>query len=248
MLRLQGKIALVTGCNKGIGLSVATEFLAEGCIVFAGVRNISTLSDALSGLTIQHIDRLHVIALDVTDADSCKQAIQRIRNAYGRLDVLVNNAGLVSYELVPFIDFEHFIKLFQTNVVGLMRMCQLSSRIMTRQQSGSIINISSIVSLKGASGQAAYAATKGAVNAFTLSLSKELAASQIRVNAVAPGMVATERLVSVAREKFNDKIQQIGLGRMADPGEIARICLFLASDDASYVTGQIIAADGNLNI
>ncbi|MDV7399101.1 SDR family oxidoreductase, partial [Arthrospira platensis SPKY1] len=110
------------------------------------------------------------------------------------------------------------------------------------------INISSIVSVKGAAGQASYAATKGAVNSFTISIAKELAKNKIRVNAIAPGMVATERLTKVATEKFSSQIDQIGFGQMAEPRQIAELCLFLASDESNYITGQIIGVDGSLTL
>jgi len=248
MNRLEHKTALITGSNKGIGFAIVEEFLKEGCTVYAGIRNVHEISENLQQLKQEHTQSLHIIELDVTQPESCKSALMAMKKEQGKIDILVNNAGLVSYELVPFINFDHFERLLQTNVIGLMRMCQLVSRLMTREKSGSIINISSIVSVKGAAGQASYAASKGAVNAFTLSLAKELATSHIRVNAVAPGMVATDRLKAVAEEKFSDKVNQIGLGRMAEPNEIAKICLFLASEESSYVTGQIIGADGSLNI
>ena len=247
-MRLENKVALVTGCNKGIGFAIVAKLLQEGCIVYAGVRNLSEVSENLSLLTSEYPDFLHIIELDVTNSETCKNAYLRIKKEQNRVDILVNNAGKVTYELVPFINFELFESMINTNVIGLVRMCQLASRFMTRQSSGSIINISSIVSVKGASGQASYAATKGAVNAFTISLAKELASNNVRVNAIAPGMVATERLIEVADEKFGDKINDIGFGRMANPEEIANLCLFLASDESSYITGQIIGADGSLNI
>lgn len=247
-MRLKSKIALITGGGKGLGLAIASKFLEEGCFVYIGLRDLSTLTESLQILSLKYPESLQIIQLDITRPEDGKLAFQQIKKEKGKIDILVNNAGIVSYELVPFINFEHFEKMFQTNVVGLMRLSQLASRLMTRQNSGSIVNISSIVSVKGAAGQASYAATKGAVNAFTMSLAKELAPSQVRVNAVAPGMIATERLIEVSEEKFRDKIKDVGLGRMASTEEIANICLFLASDESMYVTGQIISADGSLKI
>jgi 3-oxoacyl-[acyl-carrier protein] reductase len=247
-VRLQNKIALVSGSNKGIGLSIVKTLLVEDCIVYAGVRDKSKISEELFVLSRNYTNKLILIELDVTLADSCKSVFQRINQDFGKLDILVNNAGIVSYELVPFINFDFFEKMLTTNVIGLIRMCQLASRIMIRNKSGSIINISSVVSVKGAAGQAAYAASKGAVNSFTLSFAKEIIKSGVRVNALAPGMVATERFIENFQEKFKDKINQIGIGRLANPEEIAKVCLFLASDDSSYLTGQVICADGILNI
>jgi 3-oxoacyl-[acyl-carrier protein] reductase len=248
MNRLQDKIVLITGANKGIGLSIADKFIREGALVYAGIRDVHAISPELLALKELFSEQLVIVGLDVTDAGLCKDVILRIKKEQNRLDVLVNNAGKISYELVPFIKFDVFEEMLQTNVIGLMRLSSLASRLMTRQKSGSIINMSSIVAVKGAKGQASYAATKGAVNAFTLSLAKELATDQIRVNAIAPGMVATERLSKIMTDKFEHVQKDIGFGRLAESEEVANMCLFLASDESSYVTGQIIAIDGSLKI
>lgn len=248
MARLSNKVTLVTGANKGIGFSIVEQFLAEGAIVYAGIRDLSTISAALNDLKEQFLEQLVVVELDVTDATLCKDVILKIKKEQSRIDVLVNNAGQISYELVPFINYDFFEEMFQTNVVGLMRLSTLASRVMSRQKSGSIINMSSIVAVKGAKGQASYAATKGAVNSFTLSLAKELAVDHIRVNALAPGMVATDRLSKVMSDKFEHVKEDIGFGRLAVPEEVAKLCLFLASDESTYVTGQIMAIDGGLKI
>ena len=248
MNRLLDKVALITGANKGIGLSIVEKFLNEGAVVYAGIRDESAISSELQILKDQFPEKLIVISLDVTNAALCKDSILTIKKQHNQLDVLVNNAGKISYELVPFINYDVFEEMLQTNVVGLIRLSSLAARLMSRQKSGSIINMSSIVSVKGAKGQASYAATKGAVNSFTLSLAKELAADQIRVNAIAPGMVATERLSKVMSDKFEHVKNDIGFGRLAEPDDIANMCLFLASDDSTYVTGQIIEIDGSLKI
>ena len=248
MNRLSDKVALITGANKGIGLSIVEKFLEEGAIVYAGIRDLEATSAELQDLKKRFANNLHIVNLDVTNATLCKDLIIKIKKEQGSLDVLVNNAGQISYELVPFINFDRFEEMLQTNVVGLIRLSSLASRIMSRQKSGSIINMSSVVAVKGAKGQASYAATKGAVNSFTLSLAKELASDKIRVNAIAPGMVATERLSKVMADKFEHVQNDIGFGVLAQPEDVANMCLFLASDDSSYVTGQIISLDGSLKI
>ncbi len=244
--RLEGKISLITGANKGIGFAVVSRFLSEGSIVYAGVRDKNAISDELQCLHVNYPHTLVVAELDVTDAQNCKEVIQTIKSQHQNIDILVNNAGKVTYELLPFINFDSFEEMVQTNIFGVIRLTQLAARLMTRQNKGSIINVSSIVSVKGAAGQASYAATKGAVNSFTLSIAKELAKNNIRVNAIAPGMVATERLTKIATEKFSGQIDQIGFGQMAEPSQIADVCLFLASDESSYITGQIIGVDGSI--
>ena len=142
------------------------------------------------------------------------------------------------------IDYEKFRKMLDVNVVALIHLMSLVSRIMTRQQYGSIINMASMVGEKGSKGQLSYAATKGAVIAATKSAAKELADSCIRVNAIAPGMVGSERFKAVLEEKFAQKINDIPFGRLANPEEVAELCLFLASDQSKYITGQIIGIDG----
>ena len=142
------------------------------------------------------------------------------------------------------IDYSKFRTMLEVNVVALINLMSLVSRIMQRQQYGSIINMASMVGVKGAKGQLSYSATKGAVIAATKSAAKELAAHKIRVNAIAPGMVGSERFKAVLAEKFSQKINDIPFGRLAEPEEIAQLCLFLASDSSTYITGQIIGADG----
>jgi 3-oxoacyl-[acyl-carrier protein] reductase len=244
-MRLDKKVSLVSGANKGIGFAVVSKFLAEGSVVYAGVRDGSNISEGLRILQSEYPSTLVIIELDVKNLNNCKQVIQSIKSKHETLDVLVNNAGVVTYELIPFINFDSLEEMIQVNILGVIRLTQLASRLMTRRNTGSIINLSSMVSVKGASGQAAYAATKGAVNSFTLSAAKELSKFNIRVNVVAPGMVATERLLHIASEKFSGAIDQIGFGKMAEPRQIAETCLFLASDESSYITGQIIGVDGS---
>ena len=135
--------------------------------------------------------------------------------------------------------------MFEVNVIAMIQLVQLASRIMTRQKSGSIINMSSVVGVQGVKGQLGYSATKGAVISITKSAAKELIEHNIRVNAIAPGMVGTERFTAVFEEKFKDKIANIGIGRLAEPNEIANVCVFLASDLSTYVTGQVIGVDGS---
>jgi 3-oxoacyl-[acyl-carrier protein] reductase len=241
---LKNKVCLVTGAGKGIGLAVVKRFAEEGGIVYANVRNVNAESEALDKLLLIY-PTIHKSFFDVNHADEVKSAVLGIKKVHGKLDVLVNNAGEVSYELLPLINFEKLQSMMNTNVVAVIRLIQLASRIMSRQMEGSIINISSIVGVKGVKGQLAYAATKGALNAITLSAAKELAAHKIRVNAIAPGMVATDRLKAVLEEKFSERLEDIGFGRMAQPEEIADSCVYLASDLAKYVTGQIIAVDGS---
>jgi 3-oxoacyl-[acyl-carrier protein] reductase len=148
-------------------------------------------------------------------------------------------------KLLSMINFDSLRNMFEVNVIAMIQLIQLVSRIMGRQKSGSIINMSSIVGVNGVGGQLAYSATKGAVISLTKSAAKELAPSNIRVNAIAPGMVATERLVEVFEKSFKDRLNDIGMGRLAKPEEIANACVFFGSDLSEYVSGQVLGVDGS---
>lgn len=240
MKLLENKVALVTGAGAGIGKATAKLFAEEGAAVYAldikGLEWVGSAPDGNGGI--------RPIELDICDFGSVKNTVMNIKKEHGRIDVLANIAGLISYEMMPMIDYDKFRTMLDVNVVALVHLMALVSRIMTRQQSGSIINMASMVGVKGSKGQLSYAASKGAVIAATKSAAKELAESKIRVNAIAPGMVGSERFKAVLEEKFAQKINDVPFGRLAEPDEVANLCLFLASDQSSYMTGQIIGIDG----
>ena len=241
---LEGKICLVTGSNRGIGKAIVERYAEEGAIVYANARKVGSLDEWATSCSLKYNTQVIPLYFDVVDNAAAKQAILRIKNEQQRLDVLVNNAGLVTYELLSMINFESLREMFDVNVIGTIQLIQLASRLMTRQKSGSIINMSSIVGDKGVKGQLAYSATKGAVISVTKSASKELASSNIRVNAIAPGMVGTDRLLEVFEKSFKNRLSDIGMGRLSKPEEIANVCVFLGSDLSEYVTGQILGVDG----
>lgn len=245
---LEDKVCLVTGTSKGIGKAIAEKFAEQGAIVIANARKEGSIDDWANELSEKNNTDVKPYYFDVRDSGNVKKVIMDIRKQFKCLDVLVNNAGVVSYELLGFVNTDKLKDMFEVNVVAPLQLMQLATRLMSRQNAGSIINISSLVGLKGVHGQLAYSVTKGALNTLTLSASKELAPKQIRVNAIAPGMIGTNRLKDVMSEKFQDKIDDIGFGRLGKPEEVADVCLFLASDLSTYVTGQIIGVDGSLDI
>lgn len=241
---LENKITFITGAGAGIGQATAKLFANEGAVVYAadikGLEWVDLFTPAEG--------RIIPVQLDICDFAAVKSTVMAIKKEHGHIDILANIAGLISYELMPMIDYEKFRKMLDVNVVALIHLMSLVSRIMTRQQSGSIINMASMVGEKGSKGQLSYAATKGAVIAATKSAAKELAESHIRVNAIAPGMVGSERFKAVLEEKFAQKINDVPFGRLAEPEEVANLCLFLASDQSAYMTGQIIGIDGGATI
>lgn len=239
---LKDRIAIVTGAGRGIGRAIAELYAHEGAIVYAADILKEELSWTASVSDIE--GRIIPLPLDICDFKAVKDAVMTIKKEHGRIDILANNAGLISYEMMSMINYDFFRKMIEVNVVALIHLMQLVARIMMRQKNGSIINMASMVGEKGAKGQLSYAATKGAVIAATKSAAKELAEYNIRVNAVAPGMVGSERFKKVLQEKFQQKINDIPFGRLADPKDIANIYLYLASDASSYMTGQILGIDG----
>ena len=240
MQLLENKVSIVTGAGAGIGQATAQLFANEGAVVYAvDIKGLEWVDTFMSDE-----GRIIPIHLDICNFAEVKAAVMTIKKEYGHIDILANIAGLISYELMPMIDYDKFRKMLDVNVVALVHLMSLVSRIMTRQQCGSIINMASMVGEKGSKGQLSYAATKGAVIAATKSAAKELAESHIRVNAIAPGMVGSERFKAVLEEKFAQRINDVPFGRLAEPEEVANLCLFLASDKSSYLTGQIIGIDG----
>jgi 3-oxoacyl-[acyl-carrier protein] reductase len=242
---LKGKVCLVTGTSKGLGRAIAERYAEEGAVVYANDMVIGSNDEWAAVYAKQTNSTIIPLYFDVTDFNAVKQGILQIKKEQQKIDVLVNNAGIVSYELLGMTNLDNLRTMFEVNVIAVIHLMQLVSRLMSRQKSGSIINISSIVGVKGVKGQLAYSATKGAVVSLTKSAAKELAEHNIRVNAVAPGMVGTERFVKVFEESFKERLNDIGMGRLAKPEEIANACVFLGSGLSEYITGQILGVDGS---
>lgn len=241
---LCGKTCIVTGAGRGIGKAVAVRFAEEGAVVYAAARQEGTVELWKNDLAEELRNNIRPVCFDMTDRVGMKQAVMQVKKECGRIDVLVNNAGVAFNEKLGLILYENMVKMFEVNVFAVVEMLQLVSRVMVRQKSGSIINISSIVGVEGDKGQTAYSASKGAVIALTKSAAKELAPDNIRVNSVAPGLTDTGMLHETDEKFLEERISNIGMKRLAKPEDIAEACVFLASDRSGYITGQIIGVNG----
>jgi len=240
---LANKVCIVTGSARGIGKAIAEIFATEAAHV--------VVNDVRNGSANEWVDQseyrslLHPFYFDITDSSVVRQNVMEIKKQFGRIDVLVNNAGIEYNELIGMISHDNMERMFRVNVYGTIEMIQAVSRIMSRNENGgSIINISSLVGVRGNAGQLVYSATKGAVIALTKSAAKELAPKGIRVNSIAPGLTQTDMMEQADLDKLQTRINNICLGRIAQPSDIAGACLLLASDYARYISGQIIPVDG----
>ena len=242
---LEKKVCLVTGAAKGIGRKIAERFAKDGAIVYANDLVEGEMDDWAKTLSEEENTTVTPLYFDICDFDAVMKAVLKIKKEQGRIDVLANNAGIVTYEPLLLIDFNKLRRMFEVNVIAMIHLIQIVSKVMKRQQSGSIINMASIVGVKGAKGQLAYSATKGAVVSVTKSASKELAEHGIRVNAIAPGMVATERFLNEIQGRFEEKLANVGMGRYATPEDIADAFSYFASDRSQYVTGQVLGVEGS---
>ena len=240
---LDGKVSIITGSARGIGKAIAEHFVAEGAEVIINDMRAGSADEWIEQNNYR--DHLHAFYFDITDAFAVRQNVMAIKKQFGHIDVLVNNAGVEFNELIGMISHENMEKMFRVNVYGTIEMLQTVSRVMGRNENGgSIINISSMVALRGNPGQLVYSATKGAVISLTKSAAKELASKKIRVNSIAPGLTQTEMMEQADIEKLQGRISNICMGRIAQPKDIAGGCLLLASDYASYISGQVLPVDG----
>jgi len=241
---LQDRACLVTGASRGIGAAIVERFVAQGAVVYANARAEGSLDTVCAALSSSSPGTALPLYFDVTDTAALKDAVMRIKKEQGRLDVLVNNAGIMKGGLIGMIDRASVEETFALNVYATIEALQFAAKLMMRQKAGSIINLASIVGTNGSAGQLAYSASKGAVIALTKAAAKELAPYNVRVNALAPGMIDTSLFRSIGEEAVTRTIESIGLGRVGAPEEVADACVFLASDLSRYVTGQVLGVDG----
>jgi 3-oxoacyl-[acyl-carrier protein] reductase len=243
-----GKVALVTGSTRGIGWATAERLAEHGATV---VLNAHSSEDELSARRDELTDRFggkHMaLKFDVGDRAAVTGAVRQVFSGLRRLDALINNAGILDDALLGMIDERSAERTFTVNTLGTLNTMQASSRLLARS-GGAIVNVASIIGVVGNHGQVAYGGSKAAVIGMTKSAAKELAPSGVRVNAVAPGFIDTDMIKRLPDGIYEERVRSIGMGRVGSPGEVARAIVWLASADASYVTGQVLGVDGGMLI
>ena len=248
MKRFENKIVLVTGAGRGIGASIAKRFASEGAEVIVNYSG----NDEAAQKTVDEITatggQAQKYKCSVNDSESVKVMIDEIIKEFGRIDILVNNAGITKDGLMLRMTDEDFDRVIDVNLKGTFNCTKYVSKYMLKQKSGKIINISSVVGLSGNAGQVNYSASKAGIMGITKSAAKELSSRGITVNAVAPGYVDTDMTKVLSDTIRNEILKNIPLQRMGNVEDISNCVAFLASEDASYITGQVISVDGGMHI
>jgi len=243
---LAGKVALVTGASRGIGKAIACKLAREGAKVIINYNGSKEKAEAVKSEIEAAGGQAEVYQCDVSDYTACETFIQTVIKEEGSLDILVNNAGITKDGLLMKMSEEDFDKVLDTNLKGAFNTIRFASRQMLRQKGGRIINMSSVVGVSGNAGQANYAASKAGVIGLTKAAARELASRGITVNAIAPGFIETD-MTDVLSDKVKEASEaQIPLGHFGKPEDVAAAAAFLASEEAGYITGQVLHVDGGM--
>ena len=245
---LQDKIAVVTGASRGIGRATAKALAREGAMVIVNYNGSKERADEVVSEIEKDGGKAKAIQCNVSDFEQAKEFFGGIVKEYGRIDILVNNAGITKDGLIMKMKEEDFDAVIETNLKGTFNTIRHTTRWMLKQKSGKIINISSVSGILGNAGQANYAASKAGVIGLTKTMARELASRGITVNAVAPGFVETDMTEVLPEAVKETSCKQIPLGRFGKPEEIANAVAFLASEEADYITGQVISVDGGMSM
>ena len=245
-MNLDGKAAVVTGSSRGIGRAIALELSRRGASVVVNYRSSADAANEVVDAIESEGGQAIAVQADVGDPDQAKQLMQAAIDTFGGLDILVNNAGTTRDQLLMLMSEDDWDVVLRTNLKGVFNCCKAAARKMMRQRSGRIVSVSSVSGIAGQGGQTNYAASKAGVIGFTKSLAKELGGRGITVNAVAPGFVLTDLTADLSDELKQQAIEATPLGRMGEPEEIAQAVAFLASDSASFITGEVLTVDGGL--
>jgi len=243
-----GKVVVVSGGSRGIGRAIVELFAAEGAHVAFFFQRDKAAADEVVAACAGHGGRVSAMQLDIRDSAACRDAAEKIVEAHGRIDVLVNNAGVIRDNVLVGLEDEDIRTVLDVNVAGVFNVTRAIAPFMISKRAGKIINLSSVSGTKGGRGQTNYAASKGAIDGLTRALAAELAARRITVNAVAPGVIETEMSAAVRELAGEDIKSRILLKRFGQPREIANAVWFLASSLADYVTGQVLYVDGGFKM
>ncbi len=243
---LDGKVALVTGASRGIGRAIAVRLASEGAKVAINYAGNTAKAEEVKAEIEKNGGEAILVQADVSSAEAVDAMIEKVTEAFGQIDILVNNAGITRDGLLMRMKEEDFEAVINTNLKGVFYCTKAVSKLMMKKRSGRIVNMASVVGLMGNAGQANYAAAKAGVIGFSKSAAKELAARGINVNVVAPGFIATDMTAAMTDKAKEATLAGIPLKRMGQPEDVANAVLFLVSDYASYITGQIVNVDGGM--
>ena len=242
------RAAVVTGGSRGIGRAVCVALAKQGCNVVVNYCHGEAAAAETAALCKELGVEAVTVQADVSTAEGCKKLFEEAVNVFGRVDILVNNAGVTRDNLILRLSEEDFDTVLNANLKGAFLCCKEAARRMVRQRYGRIVNLSSVVGLRGNAGQTNYSASKAGLIGLTKSLAKELASRNVTVNAVAPGFVATDMTAALTETAKNAALGSIPMGRMGTPENVAKAVAFLAGEDAGYITGQVLAGDGGMSM
>ena len=243
---LSGKVAFVTGASRGIGRAVALRLAADGAKVALNFASNSAKAQAVKDEIEAAGGAAMLVQGDVADLTVVTELVKKVLDAWGRLDILVNNAGITRDNLLLKMSEDDFDKVISTNLKGVFNCTKAITKLMMKQRGGRIVNMSSVVGLKGNISQANYAAAKAGIIGFTKSAARELASRGVTVNAVAPGFIDTDMTAALSEKVKEVMLQEIPAGRMGTPDDVANAVAFLVSDQAAYITGQVLSVDGGM--